>query len=631
MIKLIFATLLLTLTLFGSETFEIKGSLNHFNSSTYMGYIQDTNDSLTPEMVLEADNLETLNKNGQIGNKFGPFWSRLEIKNSTDEIKNLILYNGVPGINYIDVYIYKNTLLKESHLLGDMREPSTKELQGRHSMFELVLAPDEELIIISKVNNYNITNLGWIISDNNLFFNHESLKLVMFGLLGGGLLFYIALNIVLLYIYRKIIYFVIAIWTWSILIFIYSLQGVIHVLDLGLNLTFITLYAWIHPHVGYTLLMLFTILFFDLKNRYKKTAYTLYLLIFCHFLMILTLSYGVYVDHSYMKYFGFTGLLAIINATVLIVAGLYMREIGSKFYLLGQMLLFFAIILSSLSIFGFIDFYEFHSYIVIIAIILDLGLLFIAQSLKTKHTIDKLNTNKLALIEQSRFSAMGYAINNITHQWKHPLTHLGTSLALIDAMIKNKKDEAIPLIENELPKANYSINLMKKTLDEFSNYYTKELKKGNFSPKDSIEHITYILKSKIILKNTTITLEIDENLKIYNYEHIFSNIILILIDNSLDAFDSKSNNKAIAISIVEKNNHLFITYKDNAGGIKIEPIEKVFEYSISSKEKKQNSGVGLSIVKMFVEERFNGDISVTNTKDGVEFLIKLENKVEEKI
>ena len=57
------------------------------------------------------------------------------------------------------------------------------------------------------------------------------------------------------------------------------------------------------------------------------------------------------------------------------------------------------------------------------------------------------------------------------------------------------------------------------------------------------------------------------------------------------------------------------------------PIENVFEYHVSTKEDKNTHGRGLAMVKMLVEDRLNGNISVKNTHDGVEFLITLNKEL----
>ena len=161
---------------------------------------------------------------------------------------------------------------------------------------------------------------------------------------------------------------------------------------------------------------------------------------------------------------------------------------------------------------------------------------------------------------------------------------------------------------------------MKKSMDEFSNFYQTKNKKEVFLFSDSLSNIVEILSSKIILKKVEINYEIEENLKINSYEHILSNIFLVLIDNSLDAFTLNENN-FIKISAFTKEKEIIISYEDNAGGIKIKPIESAFDYFTSLKNDKKSSGMGLAIVKLLINDRLKGKISVKNSEFGVIFTI----------
>ncbi|QOY51003.1 sensor histidine kinase [Candidatus Sulfurimonas baltica] len=622
--RFLFITFTLFVHLFGYDTFEIKSALKSFNSAPFTFYIQDRNNSLTPEDVLNHKNLTQLKRNGQLPNLQGPFWSRFEIKNSTAELQHLILHNILPGTNYIDVYIYKNNSLVKKHLLGDMRAQSSKELLGRHSMFELSLKADETFTIISKVDNFNVVNLSWIVSQSDSFMNKESKELIIFGLTGGFFLLFSLLSFILYGIYRVWAYFTIGLHTLGLLFYILALQGILYNLDIGINLTLLTYVAWVGPSITTIVFLIFTYQFFSMKKQYKKFYYVMIGLMVFHAFVICVISYALFIDPIYIKYSSLTGISIIINSIYLLIAGIYMKEVGSKFYLLGQILLILAVLFSTLSIFGIITYYDIYRHLVSIALSIDIILLLIAQSFKTQHNLYLLNNSKIALMENSRFSSMGLAINNITHQWKHPLTHLGMSFTLIESVLKNKKeDEAIEYISDELPKVAYSIELMKKTLDEFSGYYSENIQICDFSPRDTANQVVHILNSKVLIKKAVFTLDIEHGLIMHDYEHIFSNILMILIDNSLDEFNSGSQENKISISI-RKDNALqkyILIYTDNAGGIKIKPIDKVFEYFASTKKDNTTHGSGLAMVKMLIEERLNGQISVQNRDDGAEFTV----------
>ena len=166
---------------------------------------------------------------------------------------------------------------------------------------------------------------------------------------------------------------------------------------------------------------------------------------------------------------------------------------------------------------------------------------------------------------------------------------------------------------------------MKKSIEEFLNFYTSKVHSELFSPKQTIGEVIHILNSKTILKSVAIQINIDNALKIKANEHIFSNIMMILLSNSLDEFEKNKENK-IKISINIIDNFVQVIYKDNAGGIKIEPIEKVFEYFVSTKEQDGN-GMGLAITKLLVEDKLGGSISVKNIDGGVEFEILIKQDI----
>ena len=182
--------------------------------------------------------------------------------------------------------------------------------------------------------------------------------------------------------------------------------------------------------------------------------------------------------------------------------------------------------------------------------------------------------------------------------------------------------------KENLPQINYDINHMKNIIDDFSSYYAINLEKEHFFVKESIQNRALkILNSKITLKNIDINLQIKEELKIYSFEHNFISIIMILIDNSVDQFkDNRITNK-IGIKITQNKNKILIEYQDNAGGIKITPIEDVFKPTISLKNDTKSSGLGLSLLSMQLYDKLDGAISVENKNGGAFFQIIISQQL----
>lgn len=392
-------------------------------------------------------------------------------------------------------------------------------------------------------------------------------------------------------------------------------------LDIGINLKFNTFIPWSSSQWGAIFLLLFSYHFFNMKEKHKKLTYILKFLIFLNILLILATIYALLIEEKhFLLLTSFFGFLYIVSIIFMITIGFYIKEIGYQYYIIGQVFMLLALIIHGLALFNIIEFHAFYRYIATLSVLIDIILLFIAQSLKTQKHLKKLYQAKIMLMEQSRFASMGQAIGHITHQWKHPLTLMGTSVSLLETIFRHDKGNTLMYLEKELPSMTHSISHMKKTMIELSHYYSGKLERIAFSPRETINNSMSLLSAKSILKNAKITMDIPEDMEIINYEHIFSNIIIVLIDNSLDAFNYQNDNQ-IHISVATDKKSNILIYKDNAGGIKIEPIEKIFDYFVSSKGDTQGHGIGLAMVKMLVEERLDGKITVKNSEDGVVFEI----------
>ncbi len=607
--------------LFASDILMLKEDVKTVNSSSFTYFVQDKNSKLNANDILNSSTLQRSTKDGNQGNKQGPFWSKLKLKNDSNKSRTLILYNPLAGTNYIDVYLYKKSILKKSILLGDMREQKNRIFINRFSAFELLLAPNEQITIISKLDNFSLVYIGWIIKDSKVFIEDESKFLTLFSLVAGIFIFFILTSFVYYLFHKEITYLIISIYIIISFLYQFSVQGIFYSLDIGINLKFNTFIPWAGSQLGAILLLLFSYYFFDMKEKYKKSTYVFNFLIFLNILLILATIYALLIEEKYfLPLTPLFGFLYTVTILFMITIGFYIKEIGYQYYIIGQVFMFFALIIHGLALFNIIEFHAFYRYIVTLSVLIDIILLFLAQSLKTKRDLNKLYQAKIMLMEQSRFASMGQAIGHITHQWKHPLTLMGTSVSLLETVLRHDKKNTIMHLEKELPSMTHSIEHMKKTMIELSNYYSGKLERIAFSPRETINNSIALLSAKSTLKNAKITMDIPKDLEIINYEHIFSNIIIVLIDNSLDAFNYQNDNQ-IHISIISDGKNNILIYKDNAGGIKIEPIEKVFDYFVSSKGESQGHGIGLAMVKMLVEERLDGKIRVNNSEDGVVFEI----------
>jgi signal transduction histidine kinase len=76
----------------------------------------------------------------------------------------------------------------------------------------------------------------------------------------------------------------------------------------------------------------------------------------------------------------------------------------------------------------------------------------------------------------------------------------------------------------------------------------------------------------------------------------------------------------IKIIIDKKDDNSVLIIEDNAGGISVNPVEKIFE-PFFTVDKKNGTGIGLFMSKIIVENNMNGRLFVENIEKGARFII----------
>ena len=86
-----------------------------------------------------------------------------------------------------------------------------------------------------------------------------------------------------------------------------------------------------------------------------------------------------------------------------------------------------------------------------------------------------------------------------------------------------------------------------------------------------------------------------------------------IFNNSKDALvENDIKEKIIIISTTSDNENVVIKIKDNAKGIPIDIISKIFDPYFTTKHKSQGTGLGLNMTYKLITEGMNGKIIAQN-------------------
>jgi PAS domain S-box-containing protein len=245
---------------------------------------------------------------------------------------------------------------------------------------------------------------------------------------------------------------------------------------------------------------------------------------------------------------------------------------------------------------------ENHNVIGILGVIND-----ITDELETKKQIA---LQEQLLIQQSKLASMGEMIANIAHQWRQPLSVISSSAT----GIKLQKEFGI-LDENAEIKALETINenaqYLSNTIDDFRNFFKKSKVKNFVNLNNLFEKTLKLILAR--LKNKEINIINNSNdIEFETYESEMIQVIMNLINNSIDAFENKNHDKFIFLETQKTEYNILIKIKDNAGGIDKNILDRIFEPYFTTKESKQGTGIGLYMCNEIIVKHLNGKIFVTN-------------------
>ncbi|OGT96868.1 MAG: hypothetical protein A2X80_10735 [Geobacteraceae bacterium GWB2_52_12] len=238
--------------------------------------------------------------------------------------------------------------------------------------------------------------------------------------------------------------------------------------------------------------------------------------------------------------------------------------------------------------------------------------------------VEELRGKERLLIQQSRLAAMGEMIANISHQWRQPLNILGLVIQEMGISVHRGTISAEAL-DAGVAKAMKVIGAMSQTIDDFRNFFSPDKFKVTFSVKEIVEKMLFLMEGDF--KNMQVQVNIiDEEVgTVEGLRNEFSQVILNILANARDAFrDRKIPAPCLTVKIFNEGPVTVIAICDNAGGIPEEIIDKIFEPYFTTKGPDKGTGIGLFMSKTIIEKNMGGRLSVSNTGEGAEFRIELE-------
>ena len=219
---------------------------------------------------------------------------------------------------------------------------------------------------------------------------------------------------------------------------------------------------------------------------------------------------------------------------------------------------------------------------------------------------------------------------NMSHELKTPVNVIYVAIQTINMYLNNYKSDNINKCKDYLKTMKQNcmrmIRLINNLLDITkldSGFMKLNKKNGDIVSvvEDIVQSVAFYIKSKNV--EIIFDTNIEEKIMGFDYDMI-ERIVLNLISN---AFKYSYSNGKIYVDLIDKESSIVIKVKDDGQGIPKNKLDVIFERfgqaNCSLSRQCEGSGIGLYLVKSFVEMH-GGKISVTsNEGKGSEFSIVL--------
>jgi two-component system, sensor histidine kinase LadS len=620
MFKILFFLFLFLSFLNALEINELENSYK-FNDFKIF-YDKDSSSSID-EIIKNKDKFEKTN-NSSIGIKKYIVWTYSSIINNTKEKEKLVFVNPRAGIDFIDIYIFKDEILFKNYKLGDMNPLENRDYQDRKSNFTLEINPNEKYEIFFKYKSFGSIDINWDIYSLDKYSNLVKKESLKHGII-LGIVSMTLLGITYLIIYFPTIptylYFFILLGSISTQ---FSVAGIFF--EMGLSSYLNTIISWSFGNVAAAMVGIFPIYYFNLKKLMPKTTIILSLLSLG--LLILSFSFLFYPLKNELLYFAPIAniIFFVISLILIFISFILMKKNidGWKIYTLGNGVFLSAIIYFILGLLGIVSTNSLFYLSLGIGTffnIICLGFLIFSNLVKIK----KQKEQAIVIInEYSKLSSVGQSMINLSHQWKEPLNHIYYAMNNIYAA-REFKDPDVDSITNEsLKQIKETVSYMTNTGQNFLNLYEDKNYIEKVNLKTSIESVLIIFRKQIDELNIELGLKLNNNIEFQTNKYLLANIFMAIIENAIKIFKNKKiKNPKLNINIQQTDDEIEIIISDNGGGIKVTPINSIFEKDLTDSN---STGLGLFLVKNILSLKLNGTIDAKNKENGSIFTIKIKKE-----
>jgi PAS domain S-box-containing protein len=238
-------------------------------------------------------------------------------------------------------------------------------------------------------------------------------------------------------------------------------------------------------------------------------------------------------------------------------------------------------------------------------------------------TIDRTRARELEhlLTVRDKMATLGRVAAGIGHEVRNPLSGINIYLHSIEKGLANpeKYHKIGPAIEGIRTASEKMESVVKRVID-FSKPIEPKFAKIDINKP--VMEAAKLAEMGMKKYGVTLTVNLSEKLPLCDAEHnLVEEVVLNMINNSVDAMDGQKDPKFIRISTSSDKDYVQIFIEDTGPGVPVDLMENIFEPFYTTKN--YSTGIGLALCNRIITDH-NGRINVKKSAEGgARFVIEL--------
>ena len=243
---------------------------------------------------------------------------------------------------------------------------------------------------------------------------------------------------------------------------------------------------------------------------------------------------------------------------------------------------------------------------------------------KVQKEIKKRLEHEILMLEKIRFITMGEMMDAVAHQWIQPLSLISMYTDDLKQNVKNDTIDKEHFLKS-LDSIEKQNEHMESTLKEFRNFLSPVNDDDMFKLNKVVKSSLKLLEDELEFARIKVLFKKDEEVSIKGNGKELQHVIINILHNAKDAFTIREKeDRTIRISTKKKDSKVMLQIEDNAGGIDVLMLDKIFNPYVTTKKAFGGSGIGLYMSKLIMEKH-HAQIRVHNSQDGAVFTLCFEN------